>query len=328
MILITGGAGYIGSHVVIKFIENNYDILIFDNLENGHMETIESLKKIGSVTFEKGDLRNIEDIDKVFAKYKIDGVLHFAAFALVGESVENPAKYYRNNCLGTLNLIDTLVKYGCNKIVFSSTCATYGNLQYTPIDENHPQNPINPYGASKLMVERMLKDYDKAYGLKSVILRYFNVAGADSFARVGEWHNPETHLVPNILKSVVDKTKLIKVFGTDYDTPDGTCIRDYVNVEDLANAHMLAFKYLVRENTSNIFNLGTENGDSVKHVLEVCEDVLNQKLPVEIADRRPGDPPILFANAKKAKNILGWTPQKTLKDSISSAYEWEKKLNN
>ena len=328
MILITGGAGYIGSHVVIKFIENNYDILIFDNLENGHMETIESLKKIGSVTFEKGDLRNIEDIDKVFAKYKIDGVLHFAAFALVGESVENPAKYYRNNCLGTLNLIDTLVKYGCNKIVFSSTCATYGNLQYTPIDENHPQNPINPYGASKLMVERMLKDYDKAYGLKSVILRYFNVAGADSFARVGEWHNPETHLVPNILKSVVDKTKSIKVFGTDYDTPDGTCIRDYVNVEDLANAHMLAFKYLVRENTSNIFNLGTENGDSVKHVLEVCEDVLNQKLPVEIADRRPGDPPILFANAKKAKNILGWTPQKTLKDSISSAYEWEKKLNN
>ena len=328
MILITGGAGYIGSHVAIKFIENNYDILIFDNLENGHMETIESLKKIGNVTFEKGDLRNIEDIDKVFAKYKIDGVLHFAAFALVGESVENPAKYYRNNCLGTLNLIDTLVKYGCNKIVFSSTCATYGNLQYTPIDENHPQNPINPYGASKLMVERMLKDYDKAYGLKSVILRYFNVAGADSSARIGEWHEPETHLVPNILKSVVDKTKSIKVFGTDYDTPDGTCIRDYVNVEDLANAHLLAFEYLVRENTSNIFNLGTENGDSVKHVLEVCEDVLNQKLPVEIADRRPGDPPILFANAKKAKNILGWTPQKTLKDSISSAYEWEKKLNN
>lgn len=324
MILITGGAGYIGSHAVIQFMDTGYEIVIFDNLENGHIETVNTLKKIGNVIFEKGDLRNIEDVEKVFSKYDIEGVIHFAAFALVGESVTNPSKYYRNNVLGTLNLLDTMIKHDVKRIVFSSTCATYGNLQYSPIDENHPQNPVNPYGSSKLTVERILKDYDIAYDLKSIIFRYFNVAGCDEQIRIGEWHEPETHLIPNILKSVVDSTKSIKIFGDDYDTPDGTCIRDYVNVEDLARAHKLAYEYLKKENTSNIFNLGTENGDSVKKVLQTCEEVVNQKIPAEIVDRRPGDPPILYANANKAKRVLGWKPEKTLKDSISSAYKWEK----
>ena len=328
MILITGGAGYIGSHAAIQFMEAGYDVLIFDSLENGHIETINTLKTVGNLIFEKGDLRNIDDIEKVFEKYDIDGVIHFAAFALVGESVTNPSKYYRNNVVGTLNLLDTMVKHNVKRIVFSSTCATYGNLQYAPIDENHPQNPINSYGTSKLIVERILKDFDTAYGLKSIILRYFNVAGCDSKTRIGEWHEPETHLIPNILKSVVDKTKTIKIFGDDYETPDGTCIRDYVNVEDLANAHMLAFEYLKRENVSNIFNLGTENGDSVKRVLETCEEVLERKIPVEIAPKRQGDPPVLYANATKIKNVLNWKPEKTLKDSISSAYKWEVVLQN
>lgn len=328
MILITGGAGYIGSHAALNFLNSGFDVIIFDNLENGHIEIINSLKNIGNVVFEKGDLRNIDDIDRVFSKYKIDAVIHFAAFALVGESVENPAKYYRNNVVGTLNLLDTMVRHNVLKIVFSSTCATYGEPQYTPIDENHPQNPINSYGSSKLMVEMIMKDYDRAYGLKSIRLRYFNVAGCDEQARIGEWHEPETHLIPNILKSVTDKNKKFKIFGDDYNTEDGTCIRDYVNVEDLAQAHKLAYEYLMRENKSDVFNLGTEKGDSVKTVFRECEKVLNRKIPVEIVERRPGDPAILYANSNKAKSVLGWNPQKTLADSISSAYEWEKKLNS
>lgn len=328
MILITGGAGYIGSHTVLNFLNSGFDVIIFDNLENGHIETVNTLKTLGNVVFEKGDLRNIEDIERVFSKYSIDAVIHFAAFALVGESVENPSKYYRNNVFGTLNLLDTMVKHDVKKIVFSSTCATYGEPQYTPIDELHPQNPINPYGTSKLMVEMIMKDYDRAYGLKSIRLRYFNVAGCDEKIRIGEWHDPETHLIPNILKSVTDKSKKFKIFGDDYETPDGTCIRDYVNVEDLAQAHKLAYEYLMKENTSDVFNLGTEQGDSVKTVFSECEKVLGCKIPVEITERRSGDPAILYANANKAKSVLGWKPEKTLADSISSAYEWEKKLQS
>ncbi len=328
MILITGGAGYIGSHAVINFINAGYDIVVFDNLENGHIETIETLQKIGNVKFERGDLRNIEDIEKVFNKYDIDAVIHFAAFALVGESVTNPGKYYRNNAFGTLNLLDTMVKHNVKKIVFSSTCATYGEPNYTPIDEKHPQSPINPYGTSKLMVEMMMKEYDIAYGLKSIKLRYFNVAGCDSQARVGEWHEPETHLIPNILKSTFSGGKTFKIFGDDYETPDGTCIRDYVNVEDLAEAHRLALEYLNKENKSDVFNLGTENGDSVKNVFDACEKVLEQKIPVEVVERRAGDPAKLYANANKAKTILGWKPAKTIENSIASAYEWEKELQS
>jgi len=331
-ILVSGGAGYIGSHTILNILNTYKDIVIFDNLENGHIETVETLKKIGSVKFIKGDLRNDEDIEQVFKNNKIDAVIHFAAFALVGESVENPSKYYRNNVYGTLNLLDSMVKYGCKKIVFSSSCATYGNPNYVPVDENHPQNPVSPYGTSKLMVEHILQDYDKAYGLKSIILRYFNVAGADSQTRIGEWHNNETHLVPNILKSTFSEDKTFKIYGNDYNTPDGTCIRDYVNVEDLAEAHRLALIYLEKENKSDVFNIGTEHGDSVKNIFDVSEKVIGKKIDVEVVNRRAGDAEALYANSQKAQNILGWKPERTIEDSISSAYKWEKvlqkRLNN
>jgi len=278
MILITGGAGYIGSHCVLNFINNGFDVVVFDNLETGHIETIETLQSLGSVKFIKGDLKNPSDINQLFETNKIDAVIHFAAYALVEESVKNPAKYYRNNVYGTLNLLDAMVKHNVNKIVFSSTCATYGEPQYTPIDELHPQNPINPYGMSKLMVEKMLFDYDKSYGLKSIILRYFNVAGADEKSRIGEWHETETHLIPNILKSTFDNSKKFTIFGTDYNTKDGTCIRDYVNVEDLAEAHRLSLLHLNKTNTSNIFNIGTSEGASVKEVFELSEKILRKEL--------------------------------------------------
>ena len=326
MILITGGAGYIGSHTVINFINAGYDVVIFDNLETGHIEIVETLKELGNVEFVKGDLKNIEDINNVFDKYSIEAVIHFAANSLVGESVTNPSKYYRNNSFGTLNLMDSMVRHDVKKIVFSSTCATYGEPTYTPLDENHSQNPISPYGTSKLIIEMMMKEFDNAYGLKSIKLRYFNVAGCDEQARVGEWHEPETHLIPNILKSTFSGGKSFKIFGDNYDTEDGTCIRDYVNVEDLAEAHRLALEYLNHENKSDVFNLGTEKGDSVKKVFDTCEKVLGYKIPVEIVERRAGDPAKLYANANKAKMILGWKPSRTLEDSISSAYEWEKKL--
>lgn len=328
MILITGAGGYIGSHTAINFIKNDYDIVVFDNLETGHIETINALKKIADVKFEQGDLRNIEDIDKVFKKYEIDAVIHFAGFSLVEESVTNPAKYYRNNVYGTMNLLDSMIKHKVKKIVFSSTCATYGEPKYTPIDENHPQSPINPYGNSKLCIEMMLKDYDKAYDLKSIRLRYFNVTGCDEQTRVGEWHEPETHLIPNILKSTFGENKTFKIFGNDYETPDGTCIRDYVNVEDLAQAHRLAYLYLEKENKSDVFNLGTEQGNSVKQVFDTCEQVLGKKIAVETVARRAGDPAKLYANANKAKKLLQWKPEKTLEDSIKSAYNWECNLDN
>lgn len=328
MILITGAAGYIGSHTAINFINNGYEIVIFDNLETGHIETVKTLEQAGNVHFVKGDLKNFEDINKVFEDYDIDSVIHFAALSLVGESVTSPAKYYQNNVVGTLNLLDAAVAHNVKKIVFSSTCATYGEPKYTPIDEKHPQNPINPYGNTKLCIEYMLKDYDRAYGLKSIILRYFNVAGADEKLRIGEWHEPETHLIPNILKSVSDKNKIFKIFGNDYDTPDGTCIRDYVNVEDLAEAHKLAYLYLKKNNTSEIFNVGTEHGDSVKNVFDTCEKVLGTKIPVEVTERRPGDPAKLYADAHKAKEILKWKPERTLEKSIKTAYGWECKQND
>lgn len=326
MILITGAAGYIGSHTALKFLERDNEIVIFDNLETGHIETVETLKSIGKVHFIKGDLKNKSDIDKVFEQYKIETVLHFAAYALVEESVKNPKKYYQNNVVGTLNLLNSMIENNVKKMVFSSTCATYGEPKYLPIDENHPQNPVNPYGQTKLTVEKILKDYNKAYGLKSIILRYFNVAGCDDKIRIGEWHNPETHLIPNILKSAVNDDYKFKIYGTDYDTKDGTCVRDYVNVNDLAEAHFLAYEYLEKENKSDIFNLGTENGQSVKEIFDTCQKVLNKKINVEIAEKRAGDPAKLYANSEKARKILTWSPLHTIEDSIKTAYEWEKKL--
>lgn len=330
MILVTGGAGYIGSHCALSLLENGHDVVIFDSLELGHIETVNTLKNLGSkgklVDFVKGNLQNYDDINSVFKKHKIDSVVHFAAFSQVAESVKFPEKYFKNNVGGSTNLFNAMVESGVKKIVFSSTASIYGEPVYTPIDENHPQTPINPYGESKLEIEHILDDYDKKYGLKSVRLRYFNVAGADSESRVGEWHEPETHLIPNILKSVFGNGKTFQMFGEDYDTPDGTCVRDYINVEDLISAHLLALEYLDNGGETDYFNLGTTDGNSVKQVFSVCEEVTGEKIPVEKSERREGDPAILVADNRKAKNILGWSPEKSLKDSIISAYNWEKFL--
>lgn len=325
MILVTGGAGYIGSHTALKFLENNNDIIIFDSLENGHIEFIDFLKTRGNVTFVKGDLKNFDEINKLFDNYKIDTVLHFAGYIQVEESVQNPEKYYTNNIGGTLNLLKAMLSHEVKKIIFSSTCATYGEPQYTPLDEQHPQNPASPYGETKLIIEKILKDYNKAYGLKSIILRYFNVIGSEDNARIGEWHTPETHLVPNILKSSLDEDREFKIYGDNYNTPDGTCIRDYVNVNDLAQAHLLAYKYLNRENKSDVFNIGTENGISVKEIFDICEKVIGKKIPVKIVEKRVGDVEKLYANPTKAKNILGWKPTHSLEIGIQTAYKWEKK---
>lgn len=326
MILVTGGAGYIGSHCVLALLKEGFAVHIFDNFSTGHKETVETLKKYGTLTYSEGDLQNKTDIKKVFENNKIDAVVHFAAFSQVGESVKNPQKYYQNNVCGTLNLLEAMLENDVKKIVFSSTAATYGEPVYTPIDENHPQLPINPYGQTKLMIERIMDDYDKAYGLKSVRLRYFNVAGADSEGRVGEWHNPETHLVPNILKSSFGDGKTFEMYGDDYDTKDGTCVRDYINVEDLAQAHILALKYLNNGGETNFFNLGTQEGTTVQEVFDVCEQVIGKSIPVKKMPRREGDPAILVADNTKAKNELGWEPKNSFEHSVKTAYEWEIKL--
>ena len=326
MILVTGGAGYVGSHLVMALLEAGEDVIVFDSLELGHIEIVETLKKYGNLKFVQGNLKNLDDIRGVFLVNKIDAVVHFAAYSQVAESVKNPQKYYYNNVYGTLNLLNAMLEFGVNKIVFSSTAATYGEPVYTPIDEKHPQNPINPYGNSKLMVERIMDDYDKAYGLKSVRLRYFNVAGADSKSRIGEWHNPETHLIPNVLKATPDKK--FKMFGTDYDTKDGTCVRDYINVEDLAVAHIKALKYLQNGGDTNYINLGTNEGNSVKEVFAACEEVKGVSIPLEICPRRAGDPATLVADNKKAKEVLNWIPQKDLAYCIETAYRWEKALSD
>ena len=327
MILITGGAGYIGSHCVMALLEKGLDVVVFDNLSTGHIETINTLKQYGNLSFVQGDLLNQSDLDNLFNNYKINSVIHFAAFSQVGESVKNPKKYYVNNVCGTINLLNTMIENNVKKIVFSSTAATYGEPKYIPIDEKHPQDPINPYGQTKLMIEHIMDDYDKAYGLKSVRLRYFNVAGADSQNRIGERHNPETHLIPNILKSTFNSGKTFEMYGDDYDTKDGTCVRDYINVEDLVQAHLLALDYLNNGGKTNFFNLGTNDGNTVKEVFKACEEITGQKIPVKIMPRREGDPASLVADNTKAKQILNWQPNKTLEESIKTAYSWEKNLN-
>jgi len=327
MILVTGGAGYIGSHCVLSLLEQKHDVLIFDNLSTGHIETVEELKKNGHVTFYHGDLLNKDDLKKIFSNYNIDAVIHFAAFSQVGESVLNPKKYYTNNVIGTINLLNTMIEFNVKKIVFSSTAATYGEPLYVPIDEKHPQSPINPYGKTKLIIENIMDDYDKAYGIKSVRLRYFNVIGADIKKRVGEWHDPETHLVPNILKSTFGNDKIFELYGEDYDTKDGTCVRDYINIEDLANAHILALKYLDNNGKTNFFNLGTNEGNTVKEIFNICEEIIQKNIKIKQMPKRAGDPAKLIADNTKAKEILGWAPQKNISESILSAYNWEAKLN-
>lgn len=333
MILITGGAGYIGSHCAIDFIKSGYDVVILDNLSVGHIEIIERLKDFAKnhneeqkgslVDFINADINDTYALNVLFNTYKIDAVIHFAADALVNESVINPRKYYENNVIGSINLLNSMIDNNVKKIVFSSTCATYGEPEYVPIDEKHVQKPVNPYGNTKLAMEFAIKDYAKAYGLKYTIFRYFNVIGADSEGVTGEWHNIETHLVPNILKA--DENKVFKLFGDNYETKDGTCIRDYIDVCDLARAHTLAYEYL-KENTSTIINLGTGEGQSVKEIFSAVEKTLDTKIPLEVCERREGDPAKLIAKPMLAKEVLGWEANTPLEKSVKNAKEWEKTL--
>ena len=301
-ILVTGGAGYIGSHINKLLAHEGYETVVFDNLIYGHREAV----KWGTLI--EGDLKNIDEIEAVFQRYPIEAVFHFAAYAYVGESVAEPEKYYYNNIGCTLNLLKVMRKYGCDKIIFSSSCATYGEPAQMPITEDMPQDPINPYGFTKYAVERIFKDYERAYGLKYVVLRYFNAAGADPDGEIGEAHDPETHIIPLILDAASGQRPNVKVFGTDYPTRDGSCIRDYIHVSDLATAHLLALRHLEAGKESQFLNLGNTKGTSVLELIEAAKRVTGRDIPVVLSDRRPGDPAILVGSSEKAKRVLGWEP--------------------
>ncbi len=315
-VMVMGGAGYIGSHTLKYIRECGYDAFAVDNLSCGHKEAVLDADLI------KADLLDKNSLEEVFKHNKVDAVIHFAAYSLVGESVENPAKYYRNNVIGTLNLLDVINNNNVDKIVFSSTCATYGNPQYTPIDEKHPQAPINPYGQTKLTIEKIFQDYQKAYGLKYIALRYFNAAGADESGLIGESHNPESHLIPIVLQAIMGKRENIKIFGDDYNTKDGTCLRDYIHVNDLAKAHMQALEKL--DEYQGFINLGTGVATSVKEIIKAAEEVSGKRCPTVIAPRRAGDPAVLYADNRLAKEVLGWQAEYTkIEDIIRTAWNWE-----
>lgn len=319
-VLVCGGAGYIGSHINKQLHKEGYETIVFDNLVYGHREAVKWGK------FEQGDLSNIEDIERVFNKYSIEAVFHFAAYAYVGESVVNPEKYYYNNVSNTLNLLKVMREHGCRKIIFSSTCATYGEPERVPITEDMPQNPINPYGATKLMMERILKDYYRAYGIEFVVLRYFNAAGADPEREIGESHDPETHIIPLVLDAASGRREDIKVFGTDYETLDGSCVRDYIHVYDLATAHLLALHYLEQGKESDFFNLGNELGTSVLQVIDSVKKVTGREFKVTLTDRRPGDPAVLVGSSRKAQEILGWEPiYKDIDKIVEHAWKWHER---
>lgn len=316
-ILVMGGAGYIGSQTVKYLKKHNFNVIVADNLVYGHRKAVPQ-----DVPFYTADLADKDSLRPIFKENKIDGVIHFAAYTYVGESVQNPQKYYQNNVCGTVNLLSVMLENNVKKIVFSSTCATYGNPKYMPLDENHPQAPVSPYGKTKFIVEQIFKDYGVAYGLKYIALRYFNAAGADESGEIGEEHNPETHLIPLVLKTIKGELKELTVFGTDYDTPDGTCIRDYVHVEDLASAHFLALEHL--DTFSGFINLGTGRGTSVKEIIAAAEEVTGKKCPVVFGPRREGDPARLFADNKKAVSLLGWEIKyPNIKDIVRTAWKWE-----
>ncbi|MEA5619560.1 UDP-glucose 4-epimerase GalE [Cronbergia sp. UHCC 0137] len=322
-ILVTGGAGYIGSHAVLALKQAGYEVVILDNLVYGHRDLVEQVLQVELI---EGDISDRSLLDQLFQTHDISAVMHFSAYAYVGESVTDPAKYYRNNVVGTLTLLEAMLAASINKFVFSSTCATYGVPQFIPIPEHHPQHPINPYGATKLMVEQILGDFDLAYGLKSVRFRYFNAAGADPSGNLGEDHNPETHLIPLVLMTALGKREHISIFGTDYETADGTCIRDYIHVSDLADAHVLGLEYLLNEGESEVFNLGNGNGFSVREVINAVEEVTGKVISIKESDRRPGDPPILIGSSEKARKILGWQPQYPgIKDIVAHAWQWHQK---
>lgn len=320
MILVVGGAGYIGSHMLKLLRESGEDHLVFDNFEHGHREALQGSNAV------QGDLRNANDLLELFAKHEnIDVVMHFAAYISVGESVREPSKYWHNNTTGVLNLLDTMRIGGVNKFVFSSTAAIFGEPKYVPIDEGHPKNPTSPYGHSKLAVESMLTDFDKGFGLKSVCLRYFNASGADPSGTIGEDHDPEEHLIPVAMLSALGQRPPMKVFGDDYDTPDGTCVRDYIHVLDLASAHLSAVKHLRDGGESRRYNLGNGKGFSVREVLDTVEKVIGKPVPREDAPRRPGDPATLIASSAKIAADWGWKPHyPDLETIVAHAWEWHK----
>jgi UDP-glucose 4-epimerase len=320
MILVTGGAGYIGSHYAHSAKERGEQVVVLDNLVYGHREAVPD-----DVPLLVGDMGDRAVLDRLFTHYSIDAVVHFAAYAYVGESVQEPSKYYNNNTVSALAVLDAMRAYSVRYFIFSSTCATYGNPQYVPMDEKHPQNPINPYGESKYFDERILKAYDQAYGLRFTALRYFNAAGADPEGRIGESHDPETHLIPLVLQVATGQRDHVSIFGTDYDTPDGTCIRDYIHVLDLAEAHALALQRLRSGAPSEFYNLGSEHGYSVREVIATCERISGRPIKTVEGPRRAGDPPRLVASAAQAKTELGWNPRfSNLEQIVATAWNWEK----
>ncbi|ALP91650.1 UDP-glucose 4-epimerase GalE [Clostridium butyricum] len=316
--IVLGGAGYIGSHAVNKLIENNYDVIVVDNLQSGHEEAINSKAK-----FYKGDIRDKNFLSNVFKEENIDGVFHFAANSIVGESMKEPLMYFNNNVYGMQILLEVMNEHNVNKIVFSSTAATYGEPKKVPITEDMETCPTNTYGETKLVMEKMMKWCDKAYGMKYVALRYFNVAGAEDDGSIGEDHNPETHLIPIVLQTALGKRDHITIFGDDYDTEDGTCVRDYVHVVDLVEAHILAMKYLTDGGESNTFNLGSSQGFSVKEIVETARKVTDKDIKAIIGERRAGDPSKLIASSDKARKMLGWNPSRTnIENIIKDAWLW------
>ena len=323
-ILVLGGAGYIGSHTVYALIEKGVDVVVIDNLETGHIEAVHEKAR-----FYKGDIRDRAFVDSVLDKEKIDAVIHFAANSLVGESMVNPLKYYDNNVNGTKVLLQSMVAHGLDKIVFSSTAATYGEPEKVPILETDRTEPTNTYGETKLAMEKMFKWTDRAHGLKYVSLRYFNACGAHVSGKIGEAHSPETHLIPLILQVPLGQREYISIFGDDYDKSDGTCIRDYIHVTDLAQAHILAVDYLMKGNESNIFNLGNGVGFTVKEVIDTARKVTGHEIPARIAERRAGDPARLIASSDKARQVLLWKPEHAdLEEIISTAWNWHKNHPN
>ena len=317
-ILVVGGAGYIGSHMVWLLGRKGVEVVTLDNLCGGHRDAIRHGR------FVHGDIADRLLLDELFQQERFDAVIHFASFIQVGESVRNPARYYHNNLVNTLKLLEAMRAHGVDKLIFSSSAAIFGEPEYTPLDEAHPQRPINPYGRSKLMVEQILADYGRAYGLKSVCLRYFNAAGAHPEAHLGERHHPETHLIPLVLQAAAGHRPAATVFGRDYDTPDGTCIRDYIHVLDLAEAHWLALQYLNQGGGTPVFNLGNGNGYSVAEVIAAAEKITGRAIPLQEGSRRPGDPARLVADATGIKQELGWRPrQPELEKIIQTAWQWE-----
>lgn len=319
-ILVVGGAGYIGSHMLRTLVKNGETVVCFDDLSNGHADSVLG----GELVI--GSLLDKQALTELFSQYNFDSVLHFASFIAVGESITDPAKYYQNNLVGSLNLLQTMLDHSVKQFIFSSTAAIFGNPEYIPIDENHPQKPINPYGMSKWMVEQILRDYDKAYGLRSVCLRYFNAAGAAPDGRLGERHEPETHLIPLTLRATNPSEKPITVFGSDYPTPDGTCIRDYIHVLDLCHAHVLALQHLRSGGDSKCYNLGNGQGYSVKEIIDTVHQVTGTTPVVQFGDRREGDPAFLVADSSSIREELGWSPQYgELNTIVGHAWQWEQK---